>query len=624
MSMILFPSGATTFETQGLGSIIDAISCNVHEVLNGEYELEMQYPITGLQYNNLQNRRIIYSKHDPYSDPQPFRIYRITRPMNGIISIYARHVSYDLAGIPVGVFDANNAQSAMQGLKNNSLVANPFLFETTMPTVANFSCQYPQPCRNLLGGQEGSILDVYGGEYEWDEWTVHLQSRRGLDNGVRITYGKNLIDIEQDENIANMKTGIVPYWINSENGEVIYSSPQIIQAPGEFNFSSVVPVDFGDKFESQPTPEQLADAGQQYVTNNKIGVPTVSIDLSFAQLEQYSLYESTEALERVRIGDTVHVFFAQLGINVSSRIVETNYDPILNRYNSVSVGSVRANIAGTIADQQQQIDDLTQNPTLSSAFKKAVASLTQTILGAEGGSVRFLDTDADGEPDTLYIADDPDPSKAQKVWRFNYEGWGASENGYNGPFEIGATLNDGIVANFITVGVLNGDLIQTGTIKSPNGRMTINLDQGKFSTWGISSLTGEEIIFNFNNGTITQMQGNLKSGEWYNDNKVGILATGQIDAYGINILREFDIDNKQESNRITVAYHDEAFRNRITLAGEAYRIWTDTTGSGESRLFAYVSGKNLTIETDVLYVEGVAYKPKTITVDGQEYTVLGA
>lgn len=624
MSMVLFPSGATTFETQGLGSIVDAISCNVHEVLNGEYELEMQYPITGTQYGNLQNRRIIFSKHDPYSEPQPFRIYRITRPMNGIVSIYARHISYDLAGIPVGVFDANNAQSAMQGLKNNSLVANPFLFETTMPTVANFSCQHPQPCRNLLGGQEGSILDVYGGEYEWDEWTVHLQSRRGSDNGVRITYGKNLIDIEQDENIANLKTGIIPYWINSETGEVIYSSPQIIQAPGEFNFSSVVPVDFGEQFESQPTPQELAEAGQEYITDNKIGVPTVSIDLSFAQLEQYSLYESTEALERVRIGDTVHVFFAQLGINVSSRVVETNYDPILNRYNSVSVGSVRADIAGTIADQQQQIDDLTQNPTLSSAFKKAVTSLTQTILGAKGGSVRFLDTDGDGEPDTLYIADDPDPSKAKKVWRFNYEGWGASENGYNGPFEIGATLNDGIVANFITVGVLNGNLIQTGTIQSPNGRMTINLDQGKFSTWGISNLTGEEIIFNFNNGTITQMQGSLKSGEWYNDNNVGILATGQVDAYGINILREFDIDNKQESNRITVAYHDEAFRNRITLAGEAFRIWTDTTGSGKSRLFAYVSGGNLTIEADVLYVDGVAYKPTTITVDGQEYTVLGA
>lgn len=624
MSMVLFPADAATFDNQGLGSIVDAVSCNVHEVLNGEYELEMQYPITGLQYNNLQNRRIIYSKHDPYSDPQPFRIYRITRPMNGIISIYARHVSYDLAGIPVGVFDANNAQSAMQGMKNNSLVANPFLFETTLTTVANFSCQYPQPCRNLLGGQEGSILDVYGGEYEWDGWTVRLQDRRGLDNGVRITYGKNLIDIEQDENIANLKTGIIPYWINSENGEVIYSSPQIIQAPGEFNFSSVVPVDFGDKFESQPTPEQLADAGQQYVTNNKIGVPTVSIDLSFAQLEQYSLYESTEALERVRMGDTVHVFFDQLGISVTSRIVETNYDPILNRYNSVSVGSVRANIAETIADQQHQIDELANPTTLSTAYKQAVESLTQTILGAKGGSVRFLDTDSDGEPDTLYIADDPDPSKATKVWRFNHEGWGASENGYNGPFVLGATLSGGIVANFITAGVLNGDLIQTGTLQSPNGRMTINLDQGKFSTWGMSSLTGEEIIFNFNNGTITQMQGSLKSAEWYNDNNVGIMATGQVDAYGINILRDFDIDNKTDSNRTTIAYHDESFGNRITLAGEAFRIWMDTTGSGRSRVFAYVSGREMTIETDVLYVDGTKYKPTKITIDGQEYTVLGA
>lgn len=624
MSIVLFPSDATTFNSQGLGSIVDAIDCSVHEVLNGEYELEMQYPITGIQYKNIKNRCIIYSKHDPYNDPQPFRIYRITKPMNGIITVYARHVSYDLAGIPIGVFSAENVTTALQGLELNSLTTSPFSFGTDLSTVASFSCSYPQPCRNLLGGQEGSILDVYGGEYEWDKWNVNLKSRRGSDNGVRITYGKNLVDIEQDENIENLKTGIIPYWINSENGEVVYSSPQIIQAPGSFNFSSVIPVDFAQKFDTQPTPEQLAEAGQQYITDNKVGVPIVSIDLSFAQLEQYSLYESTADLEKVTMGDTVHVYFSQLGINVASRIVETNYDAILNRYTSVSVGSVRANIATTIADQQQQIDNLTQNPTLSSAFKNAVASLTQTILGAKGGSVRFLDTDGDGEPDTLYIADNPDPSQAQKVWRFNYEGWGASENGYDGPFQIGATLDDGIVANFITAGVLNGDLIQTGTIQSPNGRMTINLDQGKFSTWGISSLTGEEIIFNFNNGTITQMQGDLKSGMWYNDNNVGILATGQVDAYGINILREFDIDNKQESNRITVAYHDEASGDRITLAGEAFRIWTDTTGSGKSRLFAYVSGGNMTVETDVLYVEGVAYKPTTITVDGQEYTVLGA
>ena len=120
------------------------------------------------------------------------------------------------------------------------------------------------------------------------------------------------------------------------------------------------------------------------------------------------------------------------------------------------------------------------------------------------------------------------------------------------------------------------------------------------------------------------MQGSLKSAEWYNDNNVGILATGQVDAYGINILRDFDIDNKADSNRTTIAYHDESFGNCITLAGEAFRIWMDITGSGRSRVFAYVSGREMTIETDVLYVNGTKYKPTKITIDGQEYTVLGA
>ena len=574
MSMVLFPADATTFDNQGIGSIVDAVSCNVHEVLNGEFEMEMQYPITGLQYNNLQNRRIIYSKHDPYSDPQPFRIYRITRPMNGIISIYARHVSYDLAGIPVGVFDANNAQSAMQGMKNNSLVANPFLFETTLTTVANFSCQYPQPCRNLLGGQEGSILDIYGGEYVWDGWTVRLQDRRGLDNGVRITYGKNLIDIEQDENIANLKTGIIPYWINSENGEVIYSSPQIIQAPGEFNFSSVVPVDFGDKFESQPTPEQLADAGQQYVTNNKIGVPTVSIDLSFAQLEQYSLYESTEALERVRMGDTVHVFFDQLGISVTSRIVETNYDPILNRYNSVSVGSVRANIAETIADQQHQIDELAKPTTLSTAYKQAVESLTQTILGAKGGSVRFLDTDSDGEPDTLYIADDPDPSKATKVWRFNHEGWGASENGYNGPFKIGATLNDGIVANFITTGVLNAGLITTGVLKSENEKSYFDLNSGEVNLEGkIKTSIAEDAYISIDGSTI----------EFIGDgNRCGAIQVAKIYKLDGKVYWGYHIGGNADFSGRDVSVSDE-----FTFKGRKVE-WVDlTTTTGTIKVLAY-------------------------------------
>jgi phage-related protein len=107
--------------------------------------------------------------------------------------------------------------------------------------------------------------------------------------------------------------------------------------------------------------------------------------------------------------------------------------------------------------------------------------LTKTILGAKGGSVRLLDEDGDGEPDTLYIADNPNPTQAVKVWRFNYEGWGASQNGYGGPFEMGATFDDGIVADFITAGTLYGLLVKAGMIQSEDGSLNIDLDNGVFS-----------------------------------------------------------------------------------------------------------------------------------------------
>ena len=306
---------------------------------------------------------------------------------------------------------------------------------------------------------------------------------------------------------------------------------------------------------------------------------------------------------------------------INYQVVERWDYPYYPDKNKVIFSSSPVKIQNQVAHIAQQIEN--PNSPFRQQQQTAINNATNWITGAKGGYV-VINKNSQDQPYEILIMDAPDISTAQNVWRWNQGGLGFSSSGYNGPYATAITQDGSIVASFITTGILTGNLIQTGTIQSPNGRMTINLDQGKFSTWGISSLTGEEIIFNFNNGTITQMQGDLKSGEWYNDNNVGILATGQVDAYGINILREFDIDNKQESNRLTVAYHEEAYGDRITLAGEAFRIWTDTTGSGKSRLFAYVSGGNMTVETDVLYVEGVAYKPTTITVDGQEYTVLGA
>lgn len=454
MKPILFPSTATEFKTQGLGVLTDAISCTVTEERNGAFELTMQYPDTGVHFDEITDRCIIYAIPSPYRAPQPFRIYRITRPMDGIIMVYAQHITYDLSGVPLNPFTAVNAPDALSKLSLNAAVDSPFIFWTDKATVASFAVSTPSSTRSVLGGSSGSILDVYGGEYEWDGFTVRLYGHRGYDNGVVISYGKNLTDIEQDRNISNVATGIYPYWINAE-GALVTCDPKIVNAPGTYDFTRVVPVDFSNDFETQPTPEQLQARAEKYVEDNKIGIPKTSITASFVQLEQFPEYEDLALLEKCDLCDTVTIRYPQLGVEAKAEIVKIDTDVLLERYNSVEIGDVRTNIADTIVGQQQEIK---QKPS-ETYLREAVLALTETILGASGGAVRLLDTNNDGMPDTLYIADDPDPTKARNVWRFNHEGWGASDSGYNGPFSYGATLKNGMVADFITAGTLNADLV---------------------------------------------------------------------------------------------------------------------------------------------------------------------
>lgn len=475
MKPILFPSTATEFKTQGLGVLTDAISCTVIEERNGAFELTMQYPDTGVHFGEITDRCIIYAIPSPYRAPQPFRIYRITRPMDGIIMVYAQHITYDLSGVPLNPFTAINAPDALSKLKLNAAVDSPFTFWTDKSTVASFAVSTPSSTRSVLGGSSGSILDVYGGEYEWDGFTVRLYGHRGYDNGVVISYGKNLTDIEQDRNISNVATGIYPYWTNAE-GALVTCDPKIVNAPGTYDFTRVVPVDFSNEFETQPTPAQLRARAEKYVEDNKIGIPKTSITASFVQLEQFPEYEDLALLEKCDLCDTVTIRYPQLGVEAKAEIVKIETDVLLERYSSVEIGDVRTNIADTIVGQQQEIK---QKPS-ETYLREAVLALTETILGASGGAVRLLDTNNDGMPDTLYIADDPDPTKARKVWRFNHEGWGASNNGYNGPFSYGATLENGMVADFITAGTLNADLVNivnliSDHVVSQNGRFEMDL-----------------------------------------------------------------------------------------------------------------------------------------------------
>lgn len=455
MNPILYPAEETAFDTNGIGILGDAIKVEVVQALNGEYELEMQYPVSGLHFSSVSIDQILLAKPDPVSDMQPFRIYRITKPMNRVVSVYARHVAYDLRGITVSPFTAANCPTALQDLTGYATTDCPFTFWTDKTTTAKMVVDAPRSLWSLLGGTAGSVLDVYGGDYEFDGFTVKLHSRRGADRGVSIRYGKNLTSLEQDENCANVYTGVHPYWMGFD-GTLVELPEKILLAEGNYPRTRIMPLDLSQAFETQPTEDQLRERAQKYMVDNEIGTPTVSWKVQFVQLEQTEEYKGKALLERVLLGDSVAVHFPEMGVSASARAVSIRYDSLLERYESVTLGSVRANLADTIADQKKEISSL---PGLTD-LQKASAAVTASILGAAGGAVRFLDENGDGMPDTLYIADNADPALAVKVWRFNYAGWGASQTGYNGPFTMGATLTDGFVADFITAGTLNAALVK--------------------------------------------------------------------------------------------------------------------------------------------------------------------
>ena len=461
-----FPAGADN----GMGILSDALFCKVTQELNGQYELELHYPVEGIHYGEITLRSILRATVGPDGGLQPFRVYRIVPGMSGTAAIYARHIAYDLGGYVVSPFTAADAPSAVAGIKSHALPAGmPFTLTTDKTAAAPMAVTVPTGAWALLGGQQGSLLDVYGGEYEFDGWTVRLLTRRGADRGVSVRYGKNLTDLTQDANCANCYTGVVPYWRG--NGITVTAAP--VYAEGDFGYTRLMPLDLSSSFEQQPTQAQLQAEAAAYVKRNQIGVPAVSWDVKLALLSQASGYEDVAFLEQIYLGDTVGVYFQRLGVNAKARVNKIVWNCLLERYDSVALGSVKANIAATIAGQQGQIN---AKPSVS-MVEKISASLTSALLGAKGGSVRLLDTNGDGEPDELYIADDPDPTKAKKVWRFNYEGWAASSTGYNGPYTMGATIAGGIQAWMITAANL-----VAGTIASEQGNFLINLDGGTIDT----------------------------------------------------------------------------------------------------------------------------------------------
>ena len=501
MKPILFAAGTTSFTTNGLGRLADAISCIVIEERNGQYELEMQYPVDGIHFSDIKEERIIYAPHDDTKTCQPFDIYKITTPLNGIATIYAHHISYRLSKYTAMPFYAATINEALLYLNSYSAVTCPFTFTSDKTTVGAFKVTVPSSIRSLLGGTEGSLLDVYnGGEYEWDKFDVKLWAARGTATDATIRYGKNLTDLEKEVSTESVWTGIVPYW--QRDSTVVTLTEKVIYPSNSASasYSMLVPVDFSSEFDDEPTQAQLRAAATAYANANaQTDIPT-TITISFVQLWQTEEYANVAVLQRLKLCDTVSVYHENIDINVTAKIVAVEYDVLLERYNSMTLGEPKANFASTIKGISDSQNALSKKITaeMTTAMQNAVKEGTELITGGLGGYV-VLNTDANGKPEEILIMDTADTSTAVDVIRINKNGIGFSTSGYNGPFTTAWTIDGKFYANRVTVLNLDASVVTTGTM------LADRILGGTLKLGGASNGNGVLEIYDSNDTLIGQM-----------------------------------------------------------------------------------------------------------------------
>lgn len=460
MKPILYDSTEKQFTTNGIGTLADAISCTVVEERNGSFELEMEYPLGGIQYDEIRNNRIILAMPSDGQKAQPFRIFKITRPIGGVVKIYAVHLSYDLSGIPVAPFTANDCPSALNGLKSNSMIANPFEVWTDISGSGKYKQNSPASFRSRLAGTDGSILDSFGkgAELEFDRLTVKVHQNRGRDNGVTIRYGKNLTDLKQQESIENVRTGVIAYWYKEENNtqDVIVGEIQYLENHADYPKENIHVLDCSADFEKKPDKQQLNTRAKQYIKANNIGVPKVLIDVSFIQLWQTEEYKNIVSLERVSLCDTVHVAFEKLGVNAVAKVIKTEFDVLNERYIKITLGEARSSFGEAIREATKS----TIQPLVKSMVNIAVSNATANISGFSGYVTKV--TDANGNWSELVISDNADYTQARNVWRWSQGGLGFSSNGYAGPYTTAITADGHINGAMITAGTINANTVNVG------------------------------------------------------------------------------------------------------------------------------------------------------------------
>ena len=345
MIPILYEKDELTFTSNGLGRLRDCAFCIVTEERNGEYTCDFDYPVDGAHFDEITLGRIIAVEHDDSDDIQPFDIVSYSKPINGIVSFHAVHISYRLRFTTTATQNARSLNAVLFACMGRFCEpTHPFTFWTDKQSEGYFPLGdgLPHSVREMLGGAEGSILDTYGGEYEFDKLTVKLWENRGQYRDFSIRYGQNMTDYIEETDISDSYMAISAYW--TDGTDRVRGAMQVSPIPTITDRGECIPLDISDRFESKPTQSEVEAMALSILNENKPMLPTQNIHVEFVRLQDLG-YEQYANLLQCKLCDTINVIFPRYGIEKRFKIVKTEYNVLRDRYESMELGDLSTTLS---------------------------------------------------------------------------------------------------------------------------------------------------------------------------------------------------------------------------------------------------------------------------------------
>ena len=452
--MNIYLSSETNFENNGLGFLNDCTKANVYETLNGDYYLELSYPINGNLNQYLIEENIIKCNVGN-NNYQLFKITRITKDFS-LIKVYAKHITYNLLdNMILDAYPKNkNCQAFGEWILEKTDFNHPFSFYSDITNTATARYIQKNPIEAIMGSEDNSMVNLFGGELERDNFTIKMLKNRGINNGVKLIFGKNIKSINIVVDISTLFTRILPIGGNGLMLPENYVDSPLINS---YPTPKIARVEFSDiKYDpndenSYPSEEEAIialRAAANELFEKGIDKPSINIKIDWVELSKTKeYYEEYHSLEKVNIGDTITASI--LGIDYTTKVIKTNYNVLTDTIDNFEIGSASASITSTINTQSTKLNEINPNNILEEAIKNS----TNLITSAMGGFVYKTNEE-------LYIMDTNDINTAQKVWRWNINGLGYSKTGVNGPYGIAMTMDGSINADFITSGMIQTNRVQ--------------------------------------------------------------------------------------------------------------------------------------------------------------------